>query len=220
MARSVSDPLTRIRQLGLTSASASDLLAVAISRRAEDVADCEEPAHRLLRSVKRVRDVVHLSSIQLQEASGLDSFEVLRVLAAIELGRKAGIAGRGDMVEVETPEDVVDELGILVGLSQERFMVVLLDAKNRVIRSDTVHIGTLTQSIVGPREVFRPAVRDGASQIIVAHNHPSGDPTPSPEDIQVTKRLVEVGNALDIPVLDHLIIGEPNWVSLRRLGYF
>ncbi len=85
---------------------------------------------------------------------------------------------------------------------------MLLDAKNVVMRVAEIHVGTLTMSPVGPREVFREAIRDGASAIIVAHNHPSGDPTPSPEDRVVTERLKQVGALVDIPVLDHIVIGD------------
>jgi DNA repair protein RadC len=101
---------------------------------------------------------------------------------------------------------------------REHFIVVLLDAKNKVIRHVTVHIGTLTSSIVGPREVFREAIREGASGIILAHNHPSGDPEPSIEDVSITRKLAEIGHVLDIPVLDHVILGEFKVVSLRQEG--
>jgi len=94
----------------------------------------------------------------------------------------------------------------------------LLDAKNQLIRRADVHIGTANSSLVGAREVFREAVKDGAVGIIVAHNHPSGDPTPSPEDVAVTRQLRDAGKLLDIPLLDHVIIGESRHVSLRRMG--
>src|SRR5262249_42746108 len=101
---------------------------------------------------------------------------------------------------------------------REHFYAILLDSANHVMRKALIHIGTLTMSIVGPREIFREAVREGASSIIVAHNHPSGDPTPSPEDIESTKQLVQVGKLLDIPVLDHVIIGHEGYRSLSEMG--
>lgn len=103
---------------------------------------------------------------------------------------------------------------------KEHFRILFLNKKNELIADEIQQSGTVDHTPVYPREIMKRALELGATAIILCHNHPSGDPTPSPEDIQVTKRLVEVGKALDIPVLDHLIIGEPNWVSLRRLGYF
>jgi DNA repair protein RadC len=94
-----------------------------------------------------------------------------------------------------------------------------LNSANGVIRKALIHIGTLTMSIVGPREIFREAVRDGASSIIVAHNHPSGDPSPSPEDIEITRILIDAGKLLDIPVLDHVIIGHRRYSSLNEMGF-
>jgi DNA repair protein RadC len=93
-------------------------------------------------------------------------------------------------------------------VKKEYFVAILLDAKNAVLRVAEIHVGTLTMSPVGGREVYREAVRDGASAVIVAHNHPSGDPTPSPEDRMVTEKLKQIGELLDIPLLDHLVIGE------------
>ena len=101
---------------------------------------------------------------------------------------------------------------------REHFVVILLDAKNNIIRIAPVHVGTLTASVVGAREVFREAVRDGAAAIILVHNHPSGDPTPSPEDHEVTDHLVQVGDMLDIPVVDHVVIGERSYRSFAQLG--
>ena len=103
---------------------------------------------------------------------------------------------------------------------QEKVITVLLDTKNHILGTITVHIGTLDASLIGPREVFRDAVRENAAALVVAHNHPSGDPTPSPEDIAVTKRLNEVGEILGIRLLDHIIVGKGKYVSLRKEGKF
>lgn len=212
----LSGPADRVGRVGLRAAAPTDLLALALSRHAIDVDANLGAAQRLLEAVGGIQRTTEISAEELRVEIGMDTFEALRLLSALELGRRAGQATRGVTREIGQPEDVVAELAYLEGEKQERFVVVLLDAKNRVIRSQTVHVGTLTQSLVGPREVFRIAVREGASAIIVAHNHPSGDPEPSQEDIQVTGRLAEVGKALDIPVLDHIIVGDPEWVSLRR----
>ncbi len=101
------------------------------------------------------------------------------------------------------------------GVGRECFWALLLDGKHRLIKLDLVSMGTLTTSLVHPREVFRAAVREGAAALVVAHNHPSGDPEPSGEDFDVTKRLLSAANLMGIPLLDHVVLGEHSWVSLR-----
>jgi DNA repair protein RadC len=139
----------------------------------------------------------------------------------MEIGRRIGASRPKRKRVIDGPEDVVEvlheQLEVLKGEKREHFFAVLLDAKGSVMRVANVHIGTLTMSLVGAREVFREAIRDGASSVILGHNHPSGDPTPSPEDIEVTQRLVELGEMLDIRVEDHVILGEEEFKSMRRL---
>lgn len=213
------DPLVnRVLKMGVKGASPSDLIAIGFSRREEDVDEAEAGARDTLRRFGNIAKIADASFEDLKREAGLEEFEALRCLTLIELGRRAGRAEKGKQKQIDVPEDVYDLLEYLKYEKQEHFMVVLLDAKNKVIRAECVHIGTLNMSIVGPREVFRIAIRDGASSIIVAHNHPSGDPTPSPEDHEVTRRLVEVGKTLDIPVIDHVIIGDPASVSFQRKG--
>ncbi len=142
--------------------------------------------------------------------------------------RYSGIRGirevspKGEAVTIDSPQDavhvIVRELGIYRSEKREHVFAILLDSKNQILRIETVHIGTLNASLVGPREIFRIAIREGASSLILAHNHPSGDPTPSVEDIDLTHRMVDVGRMLDIPVLDHVILGDPGYVSLHQRG--
>lgn len=178
----------------------------------------EEVGKRLLRRYEPLARLSDAGAEEVRELTGLEAFESLRNQALLELGRRAAGGGRGVPDSVSRPEDVVTRLEHLRREKREHFVAVLLDAKNRILKVATIHIGTLTMSVVGPREVFREAVREGASSLVVAHNHPSGDPTPSPEDLEVTARLVEVGSALDIPLHDHVILGDPDWVSLRTRG--
>ena len=117
-----------------------------------------------------------------------------------------------------TPEDVVRELADLRTAAQECFVTLTLDTKNRIIDKHLVTLGTLNASLAHPREVFKTAILDAAASIILAHNHPSGDPTPSAEDIRVTRQLVEVGRQVEIQILDHIIIGRPDHISLRETG--
>jgi DNA repair protein RadC len=143
-----------------------------------------------------------------------------RVVACLELGRRAASWPRGHRAAVTTPQDVVSLLAARArGLDREHFWALALDTKNHLSRVFEVSVGSLNASIVHPRELFRGAVRASAASIVIAHNHPSGDPTPSGADIQLTRRLVRAGDVLGIEVLDHVVIGDGGeWASLRELG--
>jgi DNA repair protein RadC len=158
---------------------------------------------------------------ELSAARGLGPAKAGALLAALELGRRL-VAGDGrqrprlsssrEVAGLFTPR--------LFNLPREVFIAVLLNARNEVIREITVAVGCLTGSLVHPRELFQPAVRDSAAAVILVHNHPSGDPTPSPEDVQLTERLVEAGRILGIRVLDHVVVAQGGYASLmeRRTG--
>jgi DNA repair protein RadC len=208
----------RVLSSGVHAASVIDLVSIAFSRREEDVPLAESPSRQLIQRVRSIRGLIEASRNDLNAATGLDDFELLRCQALMELGRRSTHAGVGPKDTIDSAADVMDMFDHLRYEKREHFIAVMLDAKNVVIRSAQIHVGTLTMSVVGPREVFREAISDGAASIIVVHNHPSGDPTPSPEDIEVTNRLVEIGNLLDIPVVDHVIVGERRHTSLAELG--
>lgn len=210
-------PLERIERGGVGLASSVQLLSVALAPQMDDVAPLEPVALELLRR-HGLHRLASLSRADLAEQAGLSSFAAARCLAALELGRRAALAGRGEVVRIDSAKDVAAHFRHLRDAVQEHFCALFLDAKNGVIATRTVHIGTINASLVGPREVFREAIREGASSLIVVHNHPSGDPTPSPEDVQVTERLAEVGRLLDLPLLDHVIVGHHRYVSLANLG--
>ncbi len=212
------DILARVQKSGVAAASLMDLVAVGFSRRAEDANQADEMAKSLLRRFSAIQGLQSASAMDLRDLTGLEAFEVIRAQALMEIGRRISNAGKGEVKFVNRPQDVAALLSYLNQEKREHFVAVLLDAQGGLIRIATIHVGTLTSSIVGPREVFREAIRDGASSVIVAHNHPSGNPEPSPEDIHVTNLLVEVGKMLDISVDDHVIIGDPGFVSLRQRG--
>jgi len=119
---------------------------------------------------------------------------------------------------LHTPEAAAPFLEDMRHLAQEAFCVLTLNTKSRVIRRHLISLGTLSSTLVHPREVFRPAITDGASSVIVAHNHPSGDPAPSADDLRITGKLIEAGKQIEIGVLDHLIIGDGQILSLRESG--
>ncbi|HXH60634.1 MAG TPA: DNA repair protein RadC [Fimbriimonadaceae bacterium] len=207
----------RIQQNGLRSASNADLLSVVLARDARDVESCAADAHRLAKKFQGAR-LLDIGSADLKDAAGLESFESLQRTAAMELGRRAAEAGKGETTLLNDSDAVYAHFARLESEKQEHFCAAYLDSKNGVLSTHTVHIGTVNMSVVGPREVFREAVRENAAALVVAHNHPSGDPSPSPEDIAVTRKLAEVGRLLDIPLLDHIIVGRGTYVSLQREG--
>jgi len=152
---------------------------------------------------------------------GLTAIESLRVAAAFELGRRVELTGARPRRSLRSPVRVFELMAPrLRGLSRESFHVLLLDGKHRLRRGHRVSEGTLTSSLVHPREVFGPAVREAAAAVILVHNHPSGDPEPSNEDIAVTRRLIDAGRLLGVPVLDHVVVADGGYVSLReRIGF-
>jgi len=156
------------------------------------------------------------SAGSLQVKGGLSRARAKRLAAAFALGRRVLASSRPARPSLRSADRVHEQLAPeLRGLSQETFHVLLLDGKHRLLRRQRVSEGTLTSSLVHPREVFGPAVREAAAAVIVAHNHPSGDAEPSAEDLAVTRRLIEAGRILGIPVLDHVVIGDGAYVSIR-----
>ena len=145
--------------------------------------------------------------------------EAAQIAAAVEIGRRLE-APPLDRVSFISSTDVAQYfIPRLRDLHKEVFMVLLLDARNCLIRGVTISVGSLTASIVHPREVFKPAILDSAASVIFIHNHPSGDPTPSQDDLKITSQLVEAGRMIDIRVLDHIIIGRGSFTSLAGKGF-
>jgi DNA repair protein RadC len=165
-------------------------------------------------------DLLELSRLPPGELStrfGMPSATAARVAAAFALGRRVEHARRPLRPSMRSPRRVHELVAVeLRGLERERFLVLLLDGKHRLKRRELVSEGTLTTSLVHPREVFRPAVRESAAAVVVVHNHPSGDPEPSLEDVEVTRRLIEAGRLLGIPLLDHVVVGDGRFASLRE----
>jgi DNA repair protein RadC len=154
-----------------------------------------------------------------RDVPGLPRDLATRLASAFELGRRAATEDLPEGTVVRGMADLEPHLrSVLHGRMKEVFLVVLLDAKNRAMRTERVSEGCLTWSVVHPREVFGPAVRESAGAVIVAHNHPSGDPTPSAQDVEVTARLMRVGEVLGIPLLDHIVVGRRRSVSMRAQG--
>ena len=176
-------------------------------------------ATRLISRYGGLPGLARASFTELRAEKGLGPAKTAQLKAALELGRRMLLAAPEDRFVVRSPADVAQLLMAEMGhLEQEHFRVLYLDTRNRLLDSETVYVGSLNASHIRVSEVFREAVKRNCASIIVVHNHPSGDPTPSPEDVEVTRQLVAAGNLLDIEVLDHLIIGQQRFVSLRERG--
>ncbi|MDT8859522.1 DNA repair protein RadC [Alkalihalobacillus sp. MEB130] len=157
---------------------------------------------------------------ELRSINGIGEAKAVELAAAIELGRRIHNVQTDERYVIRSPEDVSNfVMEDMRFLHQEHFDCLYLNTKNQVLIRKTIFIGSLNASIVHPREVFKEAFRRSAASIICLHNHPSGDPTPSREDIEVTKRLAESGKVLGIELLDHIIIGDRKFVSLKEQGY-
>lgn len=176
-------------------------------------------AQDVLDAIGGVRGLAQAGLDDLLRVGGIGRPRAARLLAAIELGRRAMSRTDDDRPRFGSPADVGRYLlPLFGGHREERFGIVMLDAKKRLIRAETVSVGTLDASIAHPREVFRAAAIASASSIVVFHNHPSGDPLPSQDDVLLTARLVAAGDVMGIEVVDHLILGAGRWYSFRDGG--
>ncbi|MFH0947213.1 MAG: DNA repair protein RadC [Planctomycetota bacterium] len=212
-------PRERLLSHGEAALSCHELLTLLLGSGSAR-ASAGDLARRLLVLGGGLRGLARRSLSELLALEGIGPAQASRLAAAFEMGRRLAteVPGRG-----RTLRSGRDIFGLLApkvrDLRKEVFIVLLLDGKNRLLREERVSEGSLTSSIVHPREVFAPAIRESAAAIIVAHNHPSGDPSPSREDLEVTARLVEAGRLIGITVLDHVILGDPEFVSLRERGF-
>lgn len=211
-------PRERLKLRGPAALSDGDLLAIILNTGlvGETVTDLSQ---RLLAQHGGLRGLFRLEISELAAIRGLGDAKAVRLKAALELGRRLAALSPEDRAQVTSPDDVANLLQIeMAALEQEQLRVVLLDTKHRILGARTVYQGSVNQAQVRVGEVYRDAVRQNATAIVAVHNHPSGDPTPSAADVSLTVELVRAGEMLDIDLLDHLIIGQGRWLSLRRLG--
>jgi len=179
-------------------------------------------AQRLLSKFNSLKGLAQASVEELSQVRGIGLAKAAQLKAAFELAnRLEGYTGAEDKPVVKTPEDVVNLVGSrLKGKKKEYFLAILLDMRNQLIKIAEISVGSLEASIVHPREVFKEAISASAASVIFAHNHPSGVPEASEDDINLTKRLAKAGEIVGIEVLDHIIIGDKNFLSLKREGLF
>lgn len=211
-------PRERLKEKGAASLSTAELLAIVLRTGAasESVLDL---ATRLLAQFGGLAGLTRASFGQLCTEHGLGEAKVAQLKAALELGRRLLATEPDERVVIKAPEDIANLLQAEMGfLEQEELKVVLLNSKNQVMAIPDVYKGSVNTSLIRISELFREAVRQNCPALVVVHNHPSGDPTPSAEDIEVTEQAVAAGKLLGIEVLDHLIIGQHRYVSLRERG--
>jgi DNA repair protein RadC len=211
-------PRERLAMRGPGGLSAAELISVILGtggggRSAMEVAEDLVARHEGVRALSRASDA------ELAATPGLGGAKAARLAAAFELGRRSAAEWPTGRWTIRSPRDVFGPLGPDMGrLEREELRVLVLNTKNVVQRVSTAYVGNVSASLVRIGELFRDAVRLDAAGIVLVHNHPSGDPTPSPDDLHLTAEAIAAGRLLDVDVLDHVVIGHDAWVSLRDRG--
>ncbi len=213
-----SRPRERLEASGAESLTTPELLAI-LFRTGTAGQNAVQVAENLWRELGGMAGIAGSSLEELAGAHGIGRVKAIEVKAAIELGKRFAMATEETRPAVRGPADIAQlMMAELSYEQQERLVVLLLDVRNQVRHIRTVTVGTLTESLVHPREVFAQAIRHNAASIALVHNHPSGDPEPSAADLASTRRISEAGRLLGIELLDHVIIGDGRWVSLNARG--
>ena len=211
-------PTAAIDRVGVGNVTDADLLACVVTGNKKH--NAVDVATGLLQSCS-LHELSSMSIDALATCPGMTKRQAVRLAAAIEIGRRT-LQPADPRVLVRTPADVLTVVKAQLDCRQEVFRVLLLDAKSRLIRCETVTTGLVDASLVHPREIFRSAIDTNAAAIVLCHNHPSGDPAPSAEDIRITRQLIEAGKIVDIKVLDHVVVAVPDrgraFVSFREEG--
>ena len=213
-------PREKLLAYGPSGLSNAELLAILLrsgTRKKSVLRIAEEILARI--KEQGLVGMVHISVAELAKIDGVGKVKAATLQAAIELARRLAVQQSAKIQMITGPEDVARYAMPHYRFEQkEHFAVLLLTTKNHVISMPEVSVGSLSASVVHPREVFRAAIDHAAAAMILLHNHPSGDPTPSREDIAVTERLVKAGKIMDIPVLDHVVLGRDRFISLKEKG--
>ena len=217
-------PRERLLSLGAKNLSTAELLAILLATgQGKGKLSAVGLGQYILQQLSQHRrdplDVLRdVNPQELMAIPGIGPAKATTILAAVELGKRTFQVRPLERLAIENPETAAAALSQdLMWQSQERFAVLLLDVKNRLLGTKIITIGTATETLVHPREIFREVVKQGATKLIIAHNHPSGNVEPSTQDLELTERLLQAANLLEIPLLDHLIIGNGKHQSLRQI---
>ena len=211
-------PRERFKHYGPSVLSPGELLAVIIRTGTKEYS-ARDLAEKLLTEMGGLRNLALSNVAELAAFHGMGEAKAIQVLAAFELGRRLFTLEAESLPVIRSPRDAAPLfMSTLRYQQKEFFLAAHLNTKNQVITVETISIGTLNSSLVHPRELFKSAVKNSSAALIMAHNHPSGDPEPSKEDLQLTKRLQQAGELMGIAVLDHLIIGGDRFISLKERG--
>jgi DNA repair protein RadC len=207
-------PINRLQHVGPTAVSTAELLACLLL-----TPNALDQAQQLLARFDGLPGLVRASVTEITEVDGIGPANASRIKAALEFGRRLNLTAREDRPKVGSPSDLaVMLLPEMTHLEREHFVLVSLDTRNQVLDKRTLYVGSLNATHIRVAEVFQEPIRRNAAAIIVAHNHPSGDPSPSPDDVNVTRQIRAAGELLSIELLDHLVIGDQRYVSLRERG--
>lgn len=210
-------PLYRLNHKGADHLSVPELMSIVIGTGVS-----EDRAQYISCSICEYFDLNNIGSASIAELSKLPGMTIKKagvISATFELSRRHACASKGHRDRVSSPIKVFELLHpIFRDLKTEQFIALFLDTKNHIIKQLTISTGSINANIVHPREVFRPAIIESAAAIIVAHNHPTGDPAPSQNDIDITRKLMETGKIVGIELYDHVIIGDNKYLSLKEVG--
>ena len=211
-------PRERLASLGPQALSNAELIAILV-RVGVTGENAVQVGQRLLNKYGGLRGLHRVPFKELMDQHGLGEAKASQIKAAIELGRRLSLESPEERPSINSPADAAALVQYeMSALEQEHLRVILLDRRNRVMETVEVYKGSVNSSQIRVGEVFKEAIRKNASALIVIHNHPSGDPAPSPDDVAVTRAIVQAGKLLDVEVLDHLVIGHGKWVSLKERG--
>ena len=207
-------PREKLIAKGAENLKDSELLAILL-RTGTTGKNVIEIASQILSKYSKKR-LLQMTYDDLSKISGIDSAKATTLLAAFELSKRALEVNDTNLLVINTAKDAVAQLTDMRDLKKEHFVVLYLNAKNQLVHKETISMGTLNANLVHPREVFEPALKHSAAQIIAAHNHPSGDPKPSEDDMDLTKRLTEAGKMMGIEIMDHVIISKNSRFSFKE----
>ena len=208
----------RLLKYGAAALSNTELLTILISNSTPENPQAIHISSRILAHIGGIHELMHVDVDQLMQIEGVSQMTAMQIAAAFEISKRILTIDPNAKPVVHQPKDAIHLIRDMQHLHQEHVRLILLDSNRQVITIPTIYIGTINTSVMRVSEVFRMPIVRGASSIIIAHNHPYGDPTPSPEDIKFTQQLVKAGQLLDIQLVDHLIIGNRDWVSMHDLG--